>query len=118
MEQSKIAAYGKELYDALHGQKTVAPLTERESDITIEDAYAIQMEMVRLRMEQDGDTIIGKKIGATSKVVQGMLDVNQPDFGHLLSSMAYNDGAEVSISNTLIQEALSATVSWILIFQS
>lgn len=114
MDQSKIAGYSKELYDALHAQKTVAPITDREPDITIEDAYAIQLGMIQLRMDNDGDTIIGKKIGATSKIVQNMLDVKQPDFGHLLSGMAYNDGAEVSISNTLIQTKMEGEIAFVL----
>ena len=60
MDQSKIDVYSQELYDALHAQKTVAPITDRESDITIEDAYAIQLGFVQRRIDNDGDTVIGK----------------------------------------------------------
>jgi hypothetical protein len=42
MDQNKINHYGDELYTALKTLTPVAPLTDRESDITIEDAYAIQ----------------------------------------------------------------------------
>ena len=33
------------------------------------------------RMEDRGETIVGKKIGVTSQPVQEMLGVFQPDFG-------------------------------------
>ena len=44
----------------------------------------------------DGGRIIGKKIGVTSEAVQKMLDVDQPDFGFLMDTMQYADGAEIS----------------------
>ena len=66
------------------------PLLEREPDITIEDAYLIQERFVARRV-QAGETIIGKKIGATSKPVQDFLGVYQPDFGMVLSSCCAGD---------------------------
>jgi 2-oxopent-4-enoate/cis-2-oxohex-4-enoate hydratase len=38
------------------------------ADITIEDAYQIQLRMIQRRVDA-GETIVGKKIGVTSKVV-------------------------------------------------
>jgi hypothetical protein len=42
MDDNKIEQYGDELYDAGVTRRTIAPLREREPDITIEDAYRIQ----------------------------------------------------------------------------
>ena len=50
--------------------------------LTIDDAYAIALEALRLR-QADGERVVGKKIGATSKAVQNILTVHQPDFGFL-----------------------------------
>ena len=47
MDKSKIEKYGDELYEALVNRKAVAPLTDREADITIEDAYQIQQRMIQ-----------------------------------------------------------------------
>jgi 2-oxopent-4-enoate/cis-2-oxohex-4-enoate hydratase len=58
----------------------VAPADRARADITIEDAYHIQQRMIARRLEA-GETIVGKKIGVTSKVVMNMLGVGQPDFG-------------------------------------
>lgn len=102
MNQEKIDAYGDELFSALRNQYTLSPLTEREADITIEDAYRISLRMIHRRIA-DGETIIGKKIGVSSKVVQQMLNVHQPDFGYLTSEMVYENNADMPISQKLIQ---------------
>jgi 2-oxopent-4-enoate/cis-2-oxohex-4-enoate hydratase len=83
MDAALIQHYGDELYQALQSRQPVAPLTDREPDITIDDAYQIQQRMIQRRLDA-GETIIGKKIGVTSKVVMDMLGVNQPDFGTCL----------------------------------
>ena len=86
MDQDKIIQYGDELYEALITQQTIAPITERSPEVTIEDAYKIQHQMIQRRLDA-GEKVVGKKVGCTSKVVMDMLGVNQPDFGYLLSDM-------------------------------
>ena len=94
MDKTKINQYGDELYNALKTLTPVDPLTDRESGITIEDAYQIQLRMIQRQID-DGHTVVGKKIGVTSKVVMDMLKVNQPDFGQLLSNMVFNEGEPI-----------------------
>ena len=112
MDQNKINHYGDELYTALKTLTPVAPLTDRESDITIEDAYAIQLRMIQRQLD-DGHTVVGKKIGVTSKVVMDMLKVNQPDFGQLLSNMVYNEGEPI-VASSMIAPKAEAEVAFIL----
>ncbi|KQW65115.1 2-oxopent-4-enoate hydratase [Methylibium sp. Root1272] len=112
MDLQRIQGYGDELYQALLNRTPVAPLTEREPEITIDDAYQIQLRMIQRRLDA-GETVIGKKIGVTSKVVMDMLKVNQPDFGHLLSSMAFNEGEPIRMS-TLIAPKAEAEVAFVL----
>ena len=112
MDNSKIQHYGDELYQSLLDRQPVAPLTDREADITIEDAYQIQLRMIQRRLDA-GEHVVGKKIGVTSKVVMDMLKVNQPDFGHLLSGMVYNEGQPISVS-TMIAPKAEAEVAFIL----
>ncbi|MEC8429153.1 MAG: fumarylacetoacetate hydrolase family protein, partial [Pseudomonadota bacterium] len=59
------------------------------------------LHMIR-RREQDGEVIIGKKIGITSEVVQQLFNVDQPDFGFLTNTMAYANGAEIPVADNLI----------------
>ncbi|GAA6142764.1 2-oxopent-4-enoate hydratase [Hydrogenophaga sp. 5NK40-0174] len=112
MDAKKIEHYGDELYQALLDRKAVAPLTDRESDITIEDAYQIQLRMIQRRIDA-GEHVVGKKIGVTSKVVMDMLGVNQPDFGHLLSGMVFNEGQAISVGEMIAPKA-EAEVAFIL----
>ena len=112
MDKSKIEKYGDELYDALINRKAVAPLTDREADITIEDAYQIQQRMIQRRVDA-GETIIGKKIGVTSKVVIDILKVNQPDFGMMTSGMVFNEGEAIDTS-TMIAPRAEAEVAFVL----
>ena len=104
MTPEQILHYGDELYKALLSRTPVAPLTEREGGITLDDAYRIQLRMVQRRLDA-GETVIGKKIGVTSKVVMDMLGVNQPDFGHLLSGMVFNEGEAVDTSRLIAPKA-------------
>ena len=112
MDKSKIEKYGDELYEALVNRKAVAPLTDREADITIEDAYQIQQRMIQRRLDT-GETIIGKKIGVTSKVVMDMLKVDQPDFGMMTSGMVFNEGESID-TGTMIAPRAEAEVAFVL----
>jgi 2-oxopent-4-enoate/cis-2-oxohex-4-enoate hydratase len=112
MEKEKISELGDELYRALRSQSTLAPLTDREAGITIEDAYHISLHMVDRRVELDGETIVGKKICVTSAPVQEMLGVFQPDFGFLTDAMHYADGAEIPIAGNMIQPRAEGEIAF------
>jgi len=113
MNEDLIKSYGDELYSALCARIPVEPLSDRAEDITIEDAYHISLQMVNRRVEA-GERIIGKKIGVTSKAVQNMLNVYQPDFGYLTDSMVYSSGAEMPISEQLIAPKAEGEIAFIL----
>jgi 2-oxopent-4-enoate/cis-2-oxohex-4-enoate hydratase len=104
---------GDELYAALRERRTVAPLTERTPDVTVDDAYRVSRRMLARRMA-DGERIVGKKIGVTSKAVQTMLDVHQPDFGFLTDAMMFESGATIPIARTLIQPRAEGEIAFVL----
>lgn len=112
MDDNKIEQYGDELYDCWRTRRTVAPLREREPDIAIGDAYRIQERFVARRVAA-GETIVGKKIGATSKPVQDFLGVYQPDFGMLTSGMVYQEGDTIDLG-TMIQPKAEAELAFVL----
>ena len=103
---------GDELFEALCARRTLAPLLEREPDIEIDDAYAISLHLLGRRQAQ-GERLVGKKIGVTSKAVQDMLGVHQPDFGFLTDRMQLHDGDVVSLSNAgLIQPRAEGEIAF------
>jgi 2-oxopent-4-enoate/cis-2-oxohex-4-enoate hydratase len=110
MTPTRIRAYGDELYAALIGRTTVMSLVDREPDITIKDAYRIQQQMIARRLAA-GETIVGKKIGVTSKAVQALVGVDRPDFGQLTSRMAYEEGEDLPLGG-LIQPKAEAEVAF------
>jgi len=110
LDPTAITQLGDELYEALVKRRTVKPLTGRLPGITIEDAYHIQQRMVGRRLD-NGEKVVGKKIGVTSKVVMDMLNVHQPDFGYLLDGMIYNDGEMVPF-NRLIQPKAEGEIAF------
>ena len=112
MDQKTIEALGDSLYDALVARTPIAPLSAAHPDMTIEDAYHVQQRMIARRLEQ-GDRVIGKKIGVTSKAVMNMLGVHQPDFGYLLDSMVFNEGESVDM-DTLIQPKAEGEIAFLL----
>ena len=97
MEQAALQQLGDELYAAMCERRMVAPLTEAHPDLSIEDAYQISLQFLANRVNA-GETVIGKKIGVTSKTVMDMLGVGQPDFGFMTDAMRH-DG-EMAISST------------------
>lgn len=82
----------RELFDALAAGQPIAPLTDSYPDMSIDDAYQISLAFLNIRKSENGEKVVGKKIGVTSKPVQDMLGVFQPDFGFLTDAMHVHDG--------------------------
>ncbi|AGY76602.1 2-keto-4-pentenoate hydratase [Clostridium autoethanogenum] len=81
----------KKLLKSEANKVPIGQLTEEYSDMTIEDAYHIQLAGINIKLSQ-GHKIIGKKIGLTSRGMQKLLGVNEPDYGHLLDNMLVLEG--------------------------
>lgn len=102
----------EELYRCLRERRTVAPLIARHPGLTIEDAYAISLGLLE-RRKADGEKVIGKKIGATSKAVQDMLGIAQPDFGLLTDWMHCGEDVDID-AKALIQPRAEAEIAFVL----
>jgi len=108
------AEWGERLFQALRTRSVIPPIIASRTDLTIDDAYAISLNFLK-RREQDGERVIGKKIGVTSKAVQDMLGVRQPDFGFLTDLMHVKNGVTVNIVDSgLIQPRAEAEIGFVL----
>lgn len=114
MNETKIQGYAHELYTALRTQEMIDPLSEREPEMTLEDAYGVSSKLLDKRITLDGEKVIGKKIGATSKAVQNMLGVHQPDFGYLTDAMVVNEGEPLSVTEKMIQPRAEGEIAFVL----
>ncbi|KAA0088602.1 2-keto-4-pentenoate hydratase, partial [Mycolicibacterium sp. P1-18] len=80
------AELAAELAEAERGKVPMKPLTDRYAEIDVVDAYEIQLVNIRARVA-DGARVIGHKVGLSSKAMQQMMGVDEPDYGHLLDDM-------------------------------
>jgi 2-keto-4-pentenoate hydratase len=108
---SIVSSYEK-LLRAYESKKSIEPLTAQNPDLSIEEAYQIQMRFIKEKVET-GQTIVGKKIGLTSKAMQDMLGVDQPDYGHLLNTMVVKEGEHIKLSG-LFQPKIEAEIAFVL----
>lgn len=90
MADKRIQDMAKMLHVACITRKPIEPLTDMYDDLTIDDAYAIQMENINQCVSR-GEVISGKKIGLTSEGIQKQMGVNEPDYGHLFLSMDHTE---------------------------
>lgn len=101
-----------ELWEADRTAKPVAPLSDRHPDLAIDDAYAIQTINIDRRVEQ-GQRMIGRKVGLTSRPMQELLGVAEPDFGVLTDEMVVEDGDLVPMSR-LVQPRVEAELAFVM----
>ncbi len=106
MEHTLRQMLGTELFQASKTHQVGIPLTERYPDISVEDAYNIQLHTIA-QYTASGSTVTGKKIGLTSKAMQDLFGVYEPDFGSLLDHLAFDSGKSIPYG-LLIQPKVEA----------
>ncbi len=82
------------LWAAERDRAPIAPLTESFENIDVTDAYEIQLVNIA-RRRAAGATVYGHKVGLSSPVMQQMMGVDEPDYGHLLDSMVLTEDTPV-----------------------
>jgi len=95
--RAKLAA---ELAEAERSRTPIDPMTDRYGDIDVVDAYEIQLINIRQRLA-DGATVAGHKVGLSSEAMQKMMNVDEPDYGHLLDDMEVFEDKLVPAANYL-----------------
>ncbi|GAA4724670.1 2-keto-4-pentenoate hydratase [Phytohabitans rumicis] len=83
------------LADLLHAAERdrapIPPLTESHPELGAADAYEIQLRNIRRRTAE----VVGHKVGLSSKAMQQMMGVDEPDYGHLLADMRLSESVPV-----------------------
>jgi len=112
MDGKNIEKLGDELFEAWRSRTPIGQLTEQHPSMTVDEAYGIQQRTIA-RRRQSGVRVVGKKIGLTSKVVQKMLGVDQPDFGYLLCDMVFGEGEAIPVAS-LIAPKVEGEIAFVL----
>ncbi|MEU5834670.1 2-keto-4-pentenoate hydratase [Streptomyces diacarni] len=75
----------------------VPPLRVTWPAIDTDDAYAVQLLGIHDRCVA-GARVVGHKVGLSSPVMQRMMGVDEPDYGHLLDDMELSEDTPVEVA--------------------
>lgn len=111
-DDATVTALGRELYEAERARRPRPPLSDEHDGLDVAAAYAIQEAYADLRLA-DGARLVGRKIGATSKAIQDLFDIDTPDFGQIFDDMVVPDGGAVP-TDELIAPRVEPEVAFVL----
>lgn len=100
------------LNNAELNRQEVLKITNDYPNLTHEDAYDIQHEIVDIKTS-GGNEIIGLKMGLTSEAKMKQMGVNNPLYGHIFDYMLVNDKEELSLSE-LIHPKVESEIAFIM----
>jgi 2-keto-4-pentenoate hydratase len=92
--------------------RAIDPLSETYPEMTLADAYHIQLDQIS-RMVTDGAVVRGHKVGLTSRAMQRQLGVDQPDYGHLLDGMFHTEHQPIP-DGTFLQPRVEPEIAFVL----
>lgn len=81
--------------------KAIPQLATTWPGMDLDDAYAVQREVIAMRMAQ-GARLRGHKVGLTSKTMQRSAGIDEPDYGHLLDDMFRADGDTLQAARFIV----------------
>jgi 2-oxo-hept-3-ene-1,7-dioate hydratase len=112
MTPDQITAAARALLTAEETRHQIGLLSLSHPGMTLDEAYAVQSELVALKLAQ-GRKVIGWKIGLTSRAMQEQLKIDTPDSGVLLDDMLFADGAMVP-KDHFIQPRVEAEIAFLM----
>jgi len=86
------------LIEAARQRTGIAPLTNTYPDLDFDTAYEVQDAVVEARVSA-GATVVGGKLGLTSKAKQVQMNVDRPLYGFLTDDMQIDTGQAVVCSD-------------------
>ena len=110
--KDQVAQLSAELIEAEKTRIPIQALTERFTDVSYEDAYAIQLKTFDT-LVKGGAIIVGKKIGLTSKAMQDQFGIREPDYGMITDRMVAREGAPIPM-NSLILPRIEPEIAFLL----
>ncbi|MFK7993393.1 MAG: 2-oxo-hept-4-ene-1,7-dioate hydratase [Granulosicoccus sp.] len=112
LTDSEIKSAAADLYNAENNRTQIGLLSLRHQSLNMEDAYRIQSALVDHK-KAAGRTVIGWKIGLTSKAMQQALNIDIPDSGVLLDDMKFASGATIPAGH-FIQPRIEAEIAFVM----
>lgn len=98
LTQQEIDDIAEELAEAGRTNSVIPRITARYPDATVEDSYAIQGRWRDTQLAA-GRTLVGRKIGLTSKAMQQATGITEPDYGVMFDDTVYRSGGEIPVDH-------------------
>jgi 2-oxo-hept-3-ene-1,7-dioate hydratase len=108
----QISEAASALNTAERDRRQIGLLSLKHPGMTMDDAYAIQADLVKKKIAA-GRKVIGWKIGLTSKAMQYALNIDIPDSGVLFDDMLFEDGAVIA-PDRFIQPRIEAEIAFMM----
>jgi len=100
------------LIEAAATRTGVAPLTDTYPDLDFDTAYEVQDAVVSARVAA-GATVVGAKLGLTSRAKQVQMNVDRPLYGFLTDDMQIDTG-EALVCDDFIQPRCEPEIAFLL----
>ncbi len=100
METHPLTQIAQALDQARLEAREVERVTVKHPKLTLEEAYQIQDQGIRLRLSQ-GEKIIGYKMGLTSEAKRAQMGLGSPIYGVLTDRMQVQNGAYFSLKGKI-----------------
>ncbi len=111
MQQEQFQTIAEFLLEAETQKKEVPRITAKHPDLSVEDAYRIQEELVSSKLAQ-GYRILGPKMGLTSRAKMKQMNVEEPIYGYIFDNMVIDSG--ILRMSELIHPKVEAEIAFVL----
>lgn len=112
MTPDDIETAAEALFQAEKTGRQIGLLSLKHPKAGLDEAYAVQAALIR-RKRAAGASVVGWKIGLTSRAMQMALNITTPDSGVLLDDMLFADGATVP-AGRFIQPRVEAEIAFVM----
>ncbi len=93
-------------------RREVTRITMEYPDLSVDEAYEIQTEIVNLKQDK-GHKIVGPKMGLTSKAKMQQMGVEEPIYGYVFDYMVVPNGGTIVIDE-LIHPKVEAEIAFVM----
>ncbi|MEK4026390.1 2-keto-4-pentenoate hydratase [Sporosarcina sp. FSL W7-1283] len=101
------------LYTAERDAREVVKVTDKYSELTIEEAYELQDRLLERRLRENKTKNVGVKLGLTSKAKQVMMGVDEAIYGYLHADMLSTEWEPINYSD-LIHPKVEPEIAFLL----
>lgn len=102
----------KRLFEAERSRTPIEPLTTEFPGMTVEEGYRIQDALLGLRLD-GGETLVGAKLGLTSRAKQQEMGVAEPVHAWLTDAMALEPGEHLP-AGSLVQPRAEPEIAFLI----